>query len=545
MAQVGTLTRQFAAGASIPSTRYTFRTTYNGDFNGVYQTTGPNVMVAQILRWPQGAPGWIPVRGDETGLEEVAVGIYTLAQDNTILGFTTAVPLATGPESLDDETSVAFRPKYLVNEGWQRLYFVGQVKKRNPDGQLEPVCCSRDLYSWQYSAAPTLQALRVLQGGGMVPTGGQAMTSDSGLAFRVPNNSSDSLYARVTVAPNVPGDEVLVLSSSLVRDADGDLVLPGASTVLRSLPLVAGTQGGRVRFELYAKDYVSSPAVKVLQDTEDVDVRPPQSDLFLAGLPLRARWVLPVWDFVSAQKPVPGQPPPDDAQESIAYGAPLGMKVFVNGRLVVRRGETEVASAQVLANATGITQVSSLGGALMALGQGGFAVVELLPGAVGLETVRVTLVPENPNQASVNQEVPLTTTVGTVSRVPVGHTFVKGVSVVDGHLVKQSVDVEAPSRGLGLSWLRAYSSGDSEEGALGRGWRHAYEGGRAAAERRIPLRGHQWRGRWAGVHLHRGWHGVRAAAGLSRHAEGGRRGGRPGVRLPGEGWGGVPPRAAR
>ncbi|WP_148282437.1 RHS repeat-associated core domain-containing protein [Corallococcus coralloides] len=63
-----------------------------------------------------------------------------------------------------------------------------------------------------------------------------------------------------------------------------------------------------------------------------------------------------------------------------------------------------------------------------------------------------------------------------MGKLPVGHTFVKGVSVVDGHLVKQAVDVEAPSRGLALSWQRAYASGDSVEGSLGLGWTHAYEG---------------------------------------------------------------------
>ncbi|NBD09932.1 RHS repeat protein [Corallococcus sp. c25j21] len=475
-ASVGTLARQFGVSAFIPSARYTLRTTYNGDFNGVYQTAGPQVLVAQILRWPVGAPGWVPVRGDEPGLEDVAVGIWTLAEDGTELDFTMAAPVETGPEPLDDETSVAFRPRYLVNEGGQWIYFAGQAFERRANGQLVEVCCGQELYTWQYSTVPTLQALRQLPGGGVVQPGGQASTSDSGLGFRVVNKSSDNLYVRVTIQHNVPGDDVLVLSSSLPRDVGGDIVLPASSNVQRVLPLVAGTQGGRVRFELYAKDYATSPAVKVLQATENVDVRPPDPGLFVAGLPLRARWVLPAWDFVSAQKPIPGQPTPDDAQSPIAYGAPLGVKVLSNGRLVIHRGGTEFASAQVQADDLGITQVSPLGGAPIILGQQGFAVVELPPGAVGTETVRVTLVPANPNQASLNREVPLTTTVGTVGKLPVGHTFVKGVSVVDGHLVKQAVDVEAPSRGLGLSWQRAYASGDSEEGVLGLGWTHAYEG---------------------------------------------------------------------
>ncbi|WP_233585461.1 RHS repeat-associated core domain-containing protein [Corallococcus sp. CA054B] len=475
-ASVGGLSRTFGVYATVPTARYTLRATYNGDFNGVYQTAGPEVLVAQILRWPVGAPGWVPVRGDEAGLEGVAVGAYTVAEDDTILDLFVATPVATGPEPLDDEDSVAFRPRYLVENGPQWVIFVAAVSERNANGQLVEVCCGQQLYARQTSTVPTLQARRRLQDGSVVVAGGQASTSDSGLGYFVVNQSSDNLYVRVTLEPNVPGDDVLVLGASQQRDSDGDIVLPASSNVQNILSLAAGTQGGRVRFELYAKDYSATSFVKVLQATEDVDVRSPEPGLFVAGLPLRARWVLPVWDFVSAWKPAPGEPPPDDAQPPIAYGAPLGMKAFANGRLVVRRGETEVASAQVMANATGITQVSSLGGAAIVLGQEGFAVMEVPPGAVGQETVRVTLIPDNPNQASLNREAPLTTTVGTVGKLPVGHTFVKGVSVVDGHLVKQAVDVEAPSRGLALSWQRAYASGDSVEGSLGLGWTHAYEG---------------------------------------------------------------------
>ncbi|WP_338278254.1 RHS repeat-associated core domain-containing protein [Corallococcus caeni] len=477
-ATVGALSHQFFVWAFVPSARYTFRTTHNSDFNGVYQTSSPEVIVAQILRWPVGAPGWVPLRGDEEGLQDVAVGIWTDAANGTELAFTMASPVSTGPEPLDDQVSVAFRPRYLVAEGWQRLWFSGLVYERRANGDVVQVCCTRgqDLIGWQYSTIPTLQALRQLQGGVVIPASGQAATSDSGLGFEVANSSSDNLYLRVTTQPNVPGDGVVVIASTLPRDADEDVVLP-ASTFAQSLrPLAAGTQGGTVRFELFAKDYAPSSAVKVLQASEDVDVRPPDPGLFVAGLPLRARWVLPVWDFVSAGTPTPGEPLPDDAQLPIAYGAPLGMKALANGRLEVRRGETEVASAQVLANASGITQVSWLGGAAIALGQEGFAVMEVPPGAVGQETVRVTFTPDNPNQATLNRDAPLMTTVGTVGKLPVGHTFVKGVSVVDGHLVKQAVDVETPSRGLGLSWQRAYASGASDEGSLGLGWTHAYEG---------------------------------------------------------------------
>src|SRR6266545_912239 len=57
------------------------------------------------------------------------------------------------------------------------------------------------------------------------------------------------------------------------------------------------------------------------------------------------------------------------------------------------------------------------------------------------------------------------------SVLPVGHTFVKGVDVFDGHLVQQETDLELPGRHLGLKATRTYSSaGTSFEGELGAGW---------------------------------------------------------------------------
>jgi YD repeat-containing protein len=55
--------------------------------------------------------------------------------------------------------------------------------------------------------------------------------------------------------------------------------------------------------------------------------------------------------------------------------------------------------------------------------------------------------------------------------LPVGHTFVKGVDLLDGHLVSSSTDVSIPGRGPALEVVRTYSSaGSSSEGPFGAGW---------------------------------------------------------------------------
>ncbi|WP_199749832.1 hypothetical protein, partial [Corallococcus sp. AB038B] len=135
----------------------------------------------------------------------------------------------------------------------------------------------------------------------------------------------------------------------------------------------------------------------------------------------------------------------------MAIPAHLGVKVFTNGRLVVSRMGTELASARVRTDAAGITEVVPLSGSVT-LGLAGFAWADVPPGAAGTEDLEVTLVPENPNQDAFHEAVPLTTIVGRIGKLPVTHTFVKGVSVVDGHLVKQAADVDSPSRGVGLAW---------------------------------------------------------------------------------------------
>ncbi len=59
--------------------------------------------------------------------------------------------------------------------------------------------------------------------------------------------------------------------------------------------------------------------------------------------------------------------------------------------------------------------------------------------------------------------------------LPVGHTFVKGVDLSDGHLVSSSTDVSIPGRGPALEMVRTYgSSGRDPSGPLGAGWSMNY-----------------------------------------------------------------------
>jgi len=122
----------------------------------------------------------------------------------------------------------------------------------------------------------------------------------------------------------------------------------------------------------------------------------------------------------------------------------------------------------------------------------GVSVVENLPMAPGKRAILLppTLLGLNPNASApfeltvVDQSDPTLQTVarGTVdssivnrSTLPVGHTFVKGVDLLDGHLVQQATDFKVPGRHLGLEVTRTYSSaGRRPEGAMGAGWAWSY-----------------------------------------------------------------------
>ena len=73
--------------------------------------------------------------------------------------------------------------------------------------------------------------------------------------------------------------------------------------------------------------------------------------------------------------------------------------------------------------------------------------------------------------------------------LPVGRTFVKGVDLFDGHMVRQSSDLKVPGRHLSLEVTRTYSSsGQNSEGLLGAGWGMSYEAQLAIGTCNITVR---------------------------------------------------------
>jgi RHS repeat-associated protein len=60
--------------------------------------------------------------------------------------------------------------------------------------------------------------------------------------------------------------------------------------------------------------------------------------------------------------------------------------------------------------------------------------------------------------------------------LPVGHTFVKGVDLSDGHLTLGREDLQLATTGPALQFMRTYSSiGNRNSGVMGAGWSHNWE----------------------------------------------------------------------
>ncbi|WP_239989146.1 RHS repeat-associated core domain-containing protein [Corallococcus macrosporus] len=485
-AALGGLTRDFDVSATASTNRYVLRAPPYDPFATVYGTRSSRVSKIQILHWAQGATGWSPLNGNEPGLLVAEVRIETYAGygpggiSQNLLDDYVEEPVLVGVEPLDDALSVVHRVKALVTpsaanpESYQNYLVSCRVYE---DGRVTPVYCHRQMFAPSRSVVPSLHLVKRLPDGRIVASEGDADASDQALGFTVNNSSSDKLYVRMMVQPNEPGDAIVMGFEQLPLDSDGDAEIQATASIRHLLSLNSSTRGGSVRFELYAKDYGPTSATKVLQAVKEFWVTVPEPELELRGLPLVARWVLPAWDFVSARNPVPGQPPPEDAQVPVAYSAQLVALVNSDGVLRVLRGGEEISRSAVQVNASNaVTQVTPISGLPIVVEWNGYAVVDLSPGTAGVETIGISFTPANANGRTVTREVPLKTSVMSEGRLPVGHTFIKGVSLVDGHLVKQAVDLESPSRGLGLTWSRTYASGESEDGVLGLGWTHAYNG---------------------------------------------------------------------
>ncbi|HYH96581.1 transglutaminase domain-containing protein, partial [Hyalangium sp.] len=435
-----------------------------------------------------GTGGWVRLTGEEPGLRfaRVHMSIKDLAT-NTVLSHETASPhqLGTGLMApLDLADNVVFWPRYLVQNGRQQAEFSAEIEEVDPEGGS--VCCDEKYYANFDSRKPTLAVERLHADQSATEANGcnGFSVADGWLRFTVNNPAGYPLYARIV-------QESIVAGEVLVEDAPGEYPrdpVDGASVLMLEnhitrLPLKirGGTAGGRVRLELLAPDFRMSTQhrTKVGELTAVLGFGTP--GLTVSERPLLAKLILAVRNFESAATPENPEDvvAPGATVKPIPIPAPLQFCPSESGRVQVYSGQALLAAADVTAGQGPLLEVSPVTEETPIPHQPspGVLAVDVPPGDPAGQEVRIEFVRSSvPTEPPQVQRLELRTRISDTSALPVGHTFVKDVSTVDGHLVRQTVDLEVPGRRPALQFTRSYTNRGTDGGTLGRGWGHGYSG---------------------------------------------------------------------
>lgn len=454
----------------------------------------PAPLGAQVLAWTGGT--WVPITGQESGMP--AVQVHMVSTDLTkalagtgpakVLRVETHAPtdilpdLASDPR--EDPTTAMFWPSYEV-EGVLRFEWSATLTSK---GGGQTLASSR--FHLQVTSAPVrVERFRLRQGAQEVATGyfGAASVEDEAVIFKVDNPSSRPLYVSVAQEPRQKGEKLVELPDPAVtphhpQAPEKFTLFPEMRDALR-LTVVKNTHGGAVRIELEAEDpQRPGNLIKVSALNRTIDIRPVGLDR-LTGVPaLAAEIRLPVRNFESSV--TPGSRPasiPAPPEDPILFPGKLDLNVQGEGELLVSVGSvgtlTPVAGARIKTDPVGnLTLLEPLPNlpesvVLPQLLKNGALRVEVGPD-LSLSYVRARFVPADGSDP-IQQDWPFSTRVKETASFPIGHTFVKDVSVVDGHLARQFTDLTIQGRGAGLSFTRAYTN-RGDEGPLGRGWSHAW-----------------------------------------------------------------------
>ncbi|WP_257446201.1 RHS repeat-associated core domain-containing protein [Archangium lipolyticum] len=488
-AQSGTVTQTFTVN-SLVGKEFTFRlaTPDTAGSSGVFGASVPKPFILEILQRNESG-SWTRVKGNEPEVRaNVIVGRVTA--DRKLADVKTTPPYAlgsgaTGEIDLDD--NVVAWPTYDVENGMQEMAFFAQVFKKPYGYEETQVCCDNRFVSAFYSGVPEVEVKRLRPGGAEEPLNpcGQLAPDDQSLRLNLTNPGTFPIYARILQRPEIAGTELFKLPPPDVIERDpvdaSRLLIPPGATIRIPLELTVGSGNGQAEVEFYAPDFrIGSEARTQLKrrDSYTFSVRKELGGVGSSARELRASIVLAVRNFAAARTPKdPDDVTPVRVPKPIFRPAQLPLCINETGRLEVRSGTALIAGAQVMVQEDGRVDLSEL--------EEGVPV----PDHPSNGSLRVVVPPGDPSGQQVvvkfssartggtqSQDIPLITTVEDASALPVGHTFVKDVSTVDGHLVKQSVDLEVQGRAPGLQLVRSYTNRGHDGGPLGLGWTHSYRG---------------------------------------------------------------------
>jgi len=455
--------------------------------NGLYRDLFKTPLTIEIFRQGAREQPWTLLRGNEPGLTAfgrmrmVSSGGQLLRPEERVPPFYQSTGI---DRAIDNDTTVVFRPDYLLNGDTATIYLGGVITEGGT------TTFTTQLYFTVSSGTPTVRTRRLLPGGIDLPGDGcgSASLSDDAVVFKITNPATYSIYVRVSEFPVRQGERLVVMTSDPnIPSYPGFpeyLRLPGTYDATMTLPIRRGTSGGRVKLEVFREDLLKrfasiEPALTKVEGAENTAVLAPAGTALAAGGDdVVPRLVLPVRNFESsAVAGVPTVPP-------MPVPAPVQVCAKESGQLtiLVEGAGQAVAGARVLFDPpTGQITLQRLPDGPL----GPIPLVELSPtGALVWKAL-----PRDPTRclngsinflrdrdgATESSPFRLCTDLHDESARPLGHEFVKHVSTVDGHVFLSAEDVTLKVRGPQLSLTRGYTSRSAPEfNSLGRGWTHSY-----------------------------------------------------------------------
>ena len=442
--------------------------------------------------------GWQAVRGDEPDFVSATVTMTIVGVDGQPLASPETIrPGDNSPDIPDGgpffapttATSAAFWPRYLVpgapggtpsfdNGANELIIFTMDVMDVDGGHFVDTAGFS------VFSGAPQLQVV--------TPSGGSIALATAGafaneIYVQVTNPAAYPLGLSLSESPSpgstppilLPGPDVFPRLAGLPTELS---VRPLEATVF-AFPVSVGAQGVVVfsadAFDPFNAGVAASAATAPVSTTLSVPIN---SEVPTGFVPLIAKWILPVRNFEStAQLPDGGYLPPDPNEFPMAIPATLRFGVTSAGAVTVLSGGVAVASEHVDLDPSGFPSITPSGQppTLSVERSTGLLEAQIGPGDPTGQLVEIDVQPDGTPSPPVQRGfTELATTIEDTGVAPIGHTFVKGVSVADGHLMKQFEDLKVPGRNGGLEFSRTYTSRGPGvgplAGPLGSGWTHNY-----------------------------------------------------------------------
>jgi RHS repeat-associated protein len=487
-AQSGTVTQTFNVHV-FEGGEFTFRlaTPETAGSSGVFGAPVPKPFIVEILRKQDGS--WTRVKGNEPEVRaNVIMGRVTAKR--LLADVKTTPPYALGSGAtvgIDLDDNVVAWPTYDVENDMQETAFFAQVFKKEYGGNEELVCCDNRFVSAFYSGVPEVEVKRLRPGGTEEPLNpcGQLAPDDEALRLNLSNPGTFPIYAKIIQRPEIAGTELFKVPSPDVLPRDpvdvSRLRIPPNATLRIPLELTVGSGSGQAEVEFYAPDFRIGPDARTQlkkRDSYTFTVRKERGGVGSSARELRASIVLAVRNFAATRTPKDSEEvTPVRVPKPIFRPAHLPLCVNETGLLKVKSGTALIAGANVVVQEDGTVTLSQIASdvPLPEHPSNGALSVLVPPGDPSGQEVVVDFDPAGAGSTQ-NQNIPLITTVEDASALPVGHTFVKDVSTVDGHLVKQSVDLEVQGRAPGLQLVRSYTNRGHDGGPFGLGWTHSYRG---------------------------------------------------------------------